>query len=75
MSCSLIDKAPDDKCVVTSGGFEDATNVHFSRADLDVNDLKAIHKKADTHLLLHCKHSKHTSQILLWYGVGILMYF
>ena len=61
MSWSLIDKAPDNKYVITSGGFEDAAEVHCNRADVDVNDLKAIHEKAYTHLLLHCKHSKHTS--------------
>ena len=62
MSWSLIDKAPDNIYVITSGGFEDAAEVHCNRADVDVNDLKDIHEEADILcLLLHCKHSKHTS--------------
>ena len=50
MSWSLIDKAPDNIYVITSGGFEDAAEVHCNRADVDVNDLKAIHMKKQIHV-------------------------
>ena len=65
LSFPLIDNVPDDKCVITSGGFEDATEVRCNRPDVDVNALKAIHEEADTHLLLHCKHTS-SQFVVVW---------
>ena len=65
LSHSLIAKAPDNKCVVTSGGLVEATDVFCNWSDLNVNELRSTHEEADTHILLHCKHTGSQS-VVVW---------
>ena len=57
----LITQVPDDKEIVTSGGFIDEQNVRSSNPRTNINHLKSNHEEADTCIILHdVNYSCHT---------------
>ena len=60
LSKELMIQAPDDKVVITGGGFKDATQVVSSRTLIDVRNLESDHEEADTRIILHAIHVMRT---------------
>ena len=54
--CTLADRLPDNKVLVTGGGFENSREV-WSSSDMDLSALQGTHEEADTRILLHAKHA------------------
>jgi hypothetical protein len=56
LSEELMLHAPDDKVVITGGGFKDAAQVQASRPEIDVQNLESDHEEGDTRIILHAIH-------------------
>lgn len=57
LSQQLIENAPDGKCIVVAGGFQDEEEVQCSDQTLELDSLRAKHEEADTRFILHCLHA------------------
>ena len=48
LSEELIDKAPENKTVIVSGGYQEVKDVKCSKENIDLSSLRANHEEADT---------------------------
>ena len=65
LSTVLIEQAPNEKCVVTAGGFQEATSVGCNRANINTEMICSTHEEADTRMILHCMHTD-SQTIVIW---------
>ena len=57
LSQQLMQKAPDDNCIIVAGGCKDEKEVQCSDQTKERGCLRAKHEEADTRVVLHCLHA------------------
>ena len=57
LSMKIMQNAPDNKCIVVAGGYEDEEEVECSDKTKELDSLRAKHEEADTRIVLHCLHT------------------
>ena len=73
LSEQLIARAPENKIIVTAGGFKNIQEVRSSNPSLDTSALEAYHEEADTRVVLHCINNSADSVVVYARDTDILV--
>ena len=73
LSQQLMLKAPGNKTIVVSGGFNDELKVESSSPEVDTDSLKACHEEADTRMILHCMNNQTSSIVIASRDTDVLV--
>ena len=75
LSQQLMLKAPGNKTIVVSGGFNDELKVESSSPEVDTDSLKACHEEADTRMILHCMNNQTSSIVIASRDTDVSLYY
>ena len=73
LSQQMMLKAPNNKTIVLSGGFNDEEKVESSSLEVDTDSLKACHEEADTRIILHCMNNQASSIVIASRDTDVLV--